>query len=141
MINRNQILPTIIAALEGSTALVQALGSTDRIFLATAELPAVFPGVGIHLREVSSKRRAGYNAYKTRDCVGELEVFVQVTTTLEDMRAIEKLIDEVLMAGIPETRGWEGIYTNYNSMQDERLMGISHVSQDIYRFEYTVIDP
>jgi hypothetical protein len=138
---RDEVFPAIIDALRGNSRLVTLLGSAERIIPVDADLPAMFPAVCLQYNETGSKRRCGYVSNKTRDCVGELDIIIQVATIPDDVIAVEKIIDEILFTDVSGTRGWERTHNDHNSMNSEKLAGVACYGQDIYRFEYTVIDP
>jgi hypothetical protein len=135
------ILPAIITALDTSTVTGVLSGQTITVETVNADLPSVFPAVGLHFVEKNSIPRPAYNMFKLRDGRGELSVYIQVQTSGRDTRLIKSAIDQILFGvGIEGLINWKVLGEFDRETGDEKLQGVKFYKLVVYQFEYTVTD-
>ncbi len=133
-------MPAIKQAIDVEP-IITLLGGQHNIFPVYADLPTLFPAVGLHFTEKKSIPRPAYNIFKLRDCEGELTVFIQNKTSGRDARVLKSAIDSILFVnGVNGTRNWKMVGQYDNIVNDEKLEGVAYYLQVVYSFDYTVTD-
>ena len=140
---RADVFASIRNALLADPTLVGLLGG-PYIYRARGVDPAHIPSITLLENNESSKLRACYNTFKTRDQSPTLQVDVWIDTnqadspcTGEDADDIAERIDYVLFSSPPAgTRSWSR--TSSSTQHDEDIGGV-HIARR-YSFAYQTTD-
>lgn len=137
------IFASIIDLLRADSELITLLGGAY-VYRARGVDPAHIPSVTLLENNESSKLRACYNHFKTRDQQPTLQVDIWINTdqddapcTGEDADLIAERIDEILFVSPPSgTHGWSR--TSSSTQHDEDIGGV-HIARR-YSFSYATTD-
>lgn len=141
---RSDVFAAIRDALLADTTLTGLLGGSY-IYRARGVQPANIPSITLLENNESSKLRACYNQFKTRDQSPTLQVDVWIDTnqetapcTGEDADLIAEQIDEILFApgAVAGTYGWS---RNSSTTQNDADIGGIHIARR-YSFKYKLTD-
>jgi len=140
-LKQEDVFPLLISAADSDVTILALHKGVHSVFPVHADLPTVFPAVGLYFSERGSKPRPGYDLFKYRDCDGELVAYIQNKTTARGATLMKTALDNLYInKGVTGTWGWKIVGEDNRIENQAKMQSIEHYKMITYNFHYTVTD-